>query len=63
MSPVDKGGTAMVKQLENLRWKSKWTTHLGCIKGCLDYLKKDVSDAWLFGTTGHAFLINILEGA
>lgn len=36
-----------------------WTTHLGCLKGCLDYLGVDISDAWLFGGTGHAFVINI----
>jgi len=34
---------------------------MGCLKGCLDYLGLDVSDAWLFGATGHAFVINIHE--
>jgi len=48
-----------MKKLENLKWKPMWASHLGCIKGCLDYLGVDVSDAWLFGATGHAFLINI----
>jgi len=51
----------MGKKLENLRWRPMWTTHLGCIKGCLDYLGMDVSDAWLFGATGHAFVLNIHE--
>ncbi len=51
----------MENQLENLKWKPMWVTHLGCIKGCLDYLDMDVSDAWLFGATGHAFLINVHE--
>jgi hypothetical protein len=51
----------MVKELENLGWKPMWVSHLGCIKGCLDYLKIDVSDAWLFGGTGHAFIINMHE--
>jgi len=50
-----------VTKLENLSWKPFWTTHLGCIEGCLDYLEMDVSDAWLFGATGHAFVINIHE--
>jgi len=49
----------MSKKLENLRWKARWTSHLGCIKGCLNYLDLDVSDAWLFGATGHAFVINV----
>ncbi len=51
----------MERKLENLRWKCKWVSHLGCIKGCLDHLNVDVSDAWLFGATGHAFIINMHE--
>ena len=51
----------MVKKLENLKWKPMWVSHLGCIKGCLDYLEIDISDAWLFGATGHAFIINIAK--
>jgi hypothetical protein len=34
---------------------------LGCIKGCLDYLGIEISDAWLYGGTGHAFVINLHE--
>lgn len=51
----------MVKELENLRWKPRWVSQLGCVKGCLEYLGLDVSDAWLFGATGHAFIINMHE--
>jgi len=51
----------MNKKLENLRWKNRWTSHLGCIKGCLNYLGMEVSDAWLFGATGHAFIINVAD--
>ena len=50
-----------MKKLENLRWVPRWVSHLGCLKGCLDYLGLDVSDAWLFGATGHAFVINMSE--
>ena len=60
--PVEKGEPTMIKELENLRGKNKWTTHLGCLGGCLDYLKRGVSDAWLFGATGHAFILNIPDG-
>ena len=49
----------MGKMLEGLKWSPKWVSHLGCIKGCLEYLKIDVSDAWLYGGTGHAFIINV----
>lgn len=47
--------------LDGLRWKPKWTTQIGCLKGCLEYLGIEMSDAWLFGGTGHAFVINIHE--
>jgi hypothetical protein len=50
-----------MKKLENLKWTPRWVSHLGCIKGCLDYLGLDVSDAWLYGGTGHAFVINLHE--
>ncbi len=51
----------MEKKLENLRWKPMWVSHLGCVKGCLEYLNIEVSNAWLFGATGHAFIINVHE--
>ncbi len=49
----------MSKILENFRWRPMNVTHLGCIKGCLNYLDLDVTDAWLFGATGHAFIMNM----
>jgi hypothetical protein len=48
-----------MKSLDNLRWSPKWVSHMGCIKGCLDYLGIEISDAWLYGGTGHAFILNI----
>ncbi len=51
----------MGKMIDNLRWKPMWVSHLGCVKGCLDYLGLDVSIAWLFGATGHAFILNVHE--
>ena len=48
-----------MKTLENLHWTPRWVSHLGCLKGCLEYLNSEVSDAWLFGGTGHAFVINL----
>ena len=50
------------KQLEGLQWRPRWASHVGCIKGCLNYLGIEVSDAWLFGATGHAFVLNISPG-
>ncbi len=49
------------KQIEGLRWSPRWVSHLGCVKGCLDYLGADISWAWLYGGTAHAFIINIHE--
>ncbi|MBN2316824.1 MAG: hypothetical protein JXM79_23045 [Sedimentisphaerales bacterium] len=50
------------KQLDNLRWVPRWASHVGCIKGCLNYLGIDVSDGWLYGAMGHAFVLNISPG-
>jgi len=47
--------------LENCQWRPRWVSHLGCIGGCLDYLGIEISDAWLYGGTGHAFVINLHE--
>lgn len=51
-----------VRELKNLRWVPRWASHVGCIKGCLNFLGVNVSDAWLFGATGHAFVLNISPG-
>ncbi|MBN1917733.1 MAG: hypothetical protein JW889_07485 [Verrucomicrobia bacterium] len=47
--------------LDGLRWKPRWVSHLGCLAGCLEYLGVEVSEAWLYGATGHAFVMNIHE--
>lgn len=49
----------MEKKLDNLKWRPRWISHLGSIKRCLEYLNLDVSDGWLYDSTGHAFIINI----
>ena len=50
-----------MKILENLKWRPMWTTQIGAVQGCLEYLGVEVSDAWLFGGTGHAFFMNVHE--
>ena len=45
--------------LEGLKWSPKWVTHMGCIKGCLNYLGVEVTDSWLYGGSGHALIINM----
>jgi hypothetical protein len=48
-----------MKKLDGLLWRQRYITQLGCIKGCLDYLAKEVSFPWLYGGTGYAFVLNI----
>lgn len=48
-----------MKKLADLSWTPTWTSLAGCIHGCLTYLGQDISPAWLFGGTGHAFIINM----
>ena len=52
----------MAAQLHSLRWVSRWVSHLGCLRACLDYLGIEISDGWLYGGTGHAFVINMHGG-
>ena len=37
------------------------TTLMGVMRGVADYYEIEVSDAWLYGASGHAFMINIHE--
>jgi hypothetical protein len=50
----------MVK-LDGLEWRPRYDEHMGCIKGCLEYLGLDVSFPWLYGGTAHAFVLNMNE--
>jgi hypothetical protein len=56
------GGSAFNgKELKGLRPARRWMTLLGSLQGCLRCLGKDVDDAWLYGVTGAAFMLNIDE--
>ena len=46
-------------ELTDLVWTPAWTSNIGCIHGALDYLGIAPELSWLFGATGHAFLINM----
>ncbi|MHA2179361.1 MAG: hypothetical protein ACXAAK_13525 [Candidatus Thorarchaeota archaeon] len=48
-----------MKIMKNLKWQPRYVSHLGCIEGCLNFLENEISTAWLFGGTGHAFVLNI----
>jgi len=52
----------MAKKLEGLKWQPSWISHMGCLKGCLEHIGSDMSWGWLYGATGHAFVLNVHEG-
>jgi len=49
----------MQVKLENLKWRPFWASYIGTLKGCLDFLNIRMSDSWLSGGVGHAFVLNI----
>ena len=50
-----------MRRLERLTWTHAWTSVVGCIHGCLKFLDIAPNLSWLFGGTGHAFLINMSQ--
>lgn len=50
-----------IMEVANLHQPPFCSTLMGCVKGAADYFDYDLSQAQLFGLTGHAFLINIHE--
>ena len=48
-------------KIENLSQGRLNTTMMGVVKAVLDYFHLDSTEAWAFGGSGHAFLINIHE--
>ncbi len=50
-----------MKEIKDFRWQPRWVTHMGCVEGCLKYLGKNIYTGWLYGGTGHAFIINIAK--
>ena len=45
--------------LVGMGWHPMWSTFVGCLKGCLDYVGFEDSAAWIYGGTGHAFVLNV----
>lgn len=50
-----------IHRLNDFHYDRKVVSHLGCIKSCLDYLNVEVTEAWLYGGTGYAFILSIDE--
>jgi len=51
-----------MNELVGLRIRQRYVERLGCIKGCLKYLGREISFPWLYGGTGHAFIISLDPG-
>lgn len=49
----------MQVKLANLKWRPFWASYVGALKGCLDFLDIRMSECWLSGGIGHAFVLNI----
>ncbi len=50
-----------MKKLPDLVWTPAWTSDIGCIHGALTFLGIAPDISWLFGATGHAFILNMLK--
>ena len=50
------------KTLHGLHIRQRSIERLSCIKGCLEYLGSDISFPWLYGGSGHAFIISLDSG-
>jgi len=50
-----------MKNLKSLNWQQRWVSHLGAVEGSLKYLKHEISTEWIYGGTGHAFVLNIAK--
>jgi DNA-binding transcriptional ArsR family regulator len=50
-----------IKKLNNVEFKGYRVSYLAALHGCLEYLGINISKSWLYGTTGHAFVINITD--
>jgi len=46
---------------KNYNWGGHWLSEMACTAAGLNFLDKNISPAWLYGSTGSAFLINAKE--
>jgi hypothetical protein len=54
----DQGDSARTTRvLPGLEWVPRATSHMGCLEGCAAHLGIDISPGWLYGGTGHAWVL------
>jgi hypothetical protein len=58
-SRIDSGESGV--ELSNFSMGPGHMTHMAAIRGCMKHLNRKVSDGWLYGSTGYAFIMNIME--
>ncbi len=49
----------MMDMLARLDYRPMWSTLISCLKSCAAYLEVDCTLPWLYGASGHAFVLNI----
>jgi len=54
-------GKADAGILPELKYEYRMVTHLGCLEAACDYLGINVTPGWLYGSTGHAFVMCLGE--
>jgi len=47
------------KILPAISWSPRWMSLMGCMIGCSKFLGLGNTDAWVYGSSGHAFVLNI----
>lgn len=53
----------MERELKGLHLDPAWISHLGCMHACARFAGSNITKPWLWGGTGHAFVINITPDA
>jgi hypothetical protein len=54
-------GEETAMNLENLHQPPLNTTMMGVVRGVADFFGREVSTPWLYGASGHAFVVNVHE--
>lgn len=49
----------MEKILPALSWSPKWMSLMGCMIGCSRFLGLGNTDAWIYGSSGYSFVMNV----
>src|SRR6056297_2025177 len=62
MSAISSPGATTMPTLDGLEPVNRVVTQMACIEAALRYLGREVEAPWLYGATGHAFVLHIADG-